>query len=305
MRRFGSRRFIRVRIQKDALKHGTNLKEYFRRPFIVGTAVFRAFFAKEQNVFLVRTNEVVKGRVGEDFHITSPSVGDATTEISFMEFIRWHNDLLLNSDQVGPTYLLASLCAYMICRPWRSGQRGLHWVYPTPCRVFVSSGRMLSLRTTSVSPLACLVILNSRLFPHDTVCDVFDGKGKPPSEMQMTDGCGFANRAVMRLLHAKFRTWSEEPAAIQCRIGGAKGLLLVRHDLSPEQEAEPTIWLRPSQTKIKYSSLPLDQRILPDGTDPSQLTLDVLRASRMKCPARLSTETITNLAENGVPFECL
>ena len=122
--------------------------------------------------------------------------------------------------------------------------------------------------------------------------------------MQMTDGCGFANRAVMRLLHEKFRTWAEEPTAIQCRIGGAKGLLLVRHDLSPDEELEPTIWLRPSQIKIKYSPLPLDQCILPDGIDPGQLTLDVLRASRMKCPARLSTETITNLAENGVPFEC-
>ena len=100
MRRFGSRRFIRVRIQKDALKQGSDLKEYFRRPFIVGTAVFRAFFAKEQNVFLVRTNEVAKGRIGEELRITTPRSGDASTEISFMDFIRWHNDLQLNADQV-------------------------------------------------------------------------------------------------------------------------------------------------------------------------------------------------------------
>ena len=120
----------------------------------------------------------------------------------------------------------------------------------------------------------------------------------------MTDGCGFANRAVMRALYAKFPAWQDEPTAIQCRIGGAKGLLLVRHDLSPEEEMEPTVWLRPSQIKIRYSPLPLDQCILPPGTDPSQLTIDVLRASRLKCPARLSTETITNFAENGVPYEC-
>ena len=105
MRRYGSRRFIRVRIQKDALKQGTNLKEYFRRPFIVGTAVFRAFFAKEQNVFLVRTNEVVKGRIGEELHITTPGPGDARTEMSFIDFIKWHNDLLLNADQVSGFYL--------------------------------------------------------------------------------------------------------------------------------------------------------------------------------------------------------
>ena len=60
MRRFGSRRFIRVRIQKDALmQKGGGLFEYFRRPFIIAGVVFRAFFAKEQNVFLVRTNESV------------------------------------------------------------------------------------------------------------------------------------------------------------------------------------------------------------------------------------------------------
>ncbi|PIL27621.1 RNA-dependent RNA polymerase [Ganoderma sinense ZZ0214-1] len=268
MRRFGSRRFIRVRIQKDALKHGANLKEYFRRPFIVGTAVFRAFFAKEQNVFLVRTNEVVKGLVGEDLHITNPGPGERSTEMSFMDFIKWHNDLLLNSDQT--------------MAKWAA---------------------RFALGLSNSVPGLRLKRENVR-FEDDIICDAFDGKGKPPSEMQMTDGCGFANRAVMRLLYEKFHTWPDEPTAIQCRIGGAKGLLLVRHDLSPDQEIEPTIWLRPSQTKIKYSALPLDRCILPDTTDPGQLTLDVLRASRLKRPARLSTETITNLAENGVPFEC-
>ena len=101
MRRFGSRRFIRARIQKDALNQkGNLLSEYFRRPFIIGGAVFRAFFAKEQNVFLVRTNEVVSGW-GEDIRVSAPGPGDpsAATEISFMQFIEWHNSLLLNSDQ--------------------------------------------------------------------------------------------------------------------------------------------------------------------------------------------------------------
>ena len=100
MRRFGSRRFIRVRIQKDALKQGTNLKEYFRQSFIVGIAVFCAFFAKERNGFLVGTNEVVKGRIGEELRITTPDPRDSSTGISFMDFIEWRNDPLLNSDQV-------------------------------------------------------------------------------------------------------------------------------------------------------------------------------------------------------------
>ena len=119
--------------------------------------------------------------------------------------------------------------------------------------------------------------------------------------MQMTDGCGLANRALMQALFQKMGRWPAPPTAVQCRIGGAKGLLLVRHDLPPEEEQVPTIWLRPSQIKIKYDSKPFDECILPKGTDPAKVTIDVLRASHMRCPAKLSTETITNFAENGVP----
>ena len=121
--------------------------------------------------------------------------------------------------------------------------------------------------------------------------------------MQMTDGCGFANRAAMQLLYDRFKTWERVPTAIQCRIGGAKGLLLVRHDLPACDEDEPKVWLRPSQIKIKYGPHSLQECIMPTDTDPSKLTLDLLRASRLRCPARLSTETITNFAENGVPFK--
>lgn len=60
-----------------------------------------------------------------------------------------------------------------------------------------------------------------------------------------------------------------------------------------EADEEPKVYLRPSQTKIKYDeSMPFDD---------SMLIVDVLRPPSMQSPARLSTETITNLAENGVP----
>lgn len=135
------------------------------------------------------------------------------------------------------------------------------------------------------------------------MCDSFKGPGKPPSEMQMTDGCGFANRAAMQLLYDRFKTWERVPTAIQCRVGGAKGLLLVRHNLPACDEEEPKVWLRPSQIKIKYSPHSPHECIMPANIDPCKLTLDLLRASRLRCPARLSTETITNFAENGVPFK--
>ncbi len=100
MRRFGSRRFIRVRIQKDALmQKGNRLADYFYRPFVISGAVFRAFFAKEQNVFLFRTNEVVQELDGI-VQVVPPSGPPAHGEISLFELIKWHNDLKFNNDQV-------------------------------------------------------------------------------------------------------------------------------------------------------------------------------------------------------------
>ncbi|KAI0372068.1 hypothetical protein BV20DRAFT_1065820 [Pilatotrama ljubarskyi] len=270
-RRFGSRRFIRVRVPKGLLweAKGDELPEYFKRPFIVGNAVFRAFYAKEQNVFLFRTNEAVL-RHGGNYGVVPSAPGSkmAREEYSLLDLIKWHNDLELNADQA--------------MAKWAA---------------------RFALGLSNSIPGIRLEAHHIR-FQDDIICEAFAGPGKPPSEMQMTDGCGFANRAVMRALKGKFPSWQDEPTAIQCRIGGAKGLLLVRHDLTADEEIHPTVWLRPSQLKIKYTSLPLNECLLPPDSDPALLTIDVLRASRMHSPARLSIETITNLAENGVPHEC-
>ena len=113
MRRFGSERFIRVRIQKDALmQKGDKLTEYFRRPFIICGKVYRAFFAKEQNVFLFRTNEVVSGH-SERLSVAPPADPSTTREWSFLRFIKWHNDLQLNDDQVA-THRCGTV---LICSP--------------------------------------------------------------------------------------------------------------------------------------------------------------------------------------------
>lgn len=53
------------------------------------------------------------------------------------------------------------------------------------------------------------------------VCEAFTGSGKPPSEMIMTDGCGFISHKALRKLQDIFQ-WPIEPTAIQMRIGGAK-----------------------------------------------------------------------------------
>ena len=66
-----------------------------------------------------------------------------------------------------------------------------------------------------------------------------------------------------------------------------------RPDTTPHEA--PKVWIRPSQRKIKY---PADH-----PRDPAHLIMDILRTSYMKSPARVSPETIINLAENGVPHQ--
>ena len=70
-----------------------------------------------------------------------------------------------------------------------------------------------------------------------------------------------------------------------------KGLLLLHPDEARNMLSVPEIYLRDSQRKIVY----------PELHDPAHLTIDVLRTSHITTPARLSYETIINLAENGVP----
>jgi hypothetical protein len=50
---------------------------------------------------------------------------------------------------------------------------------------------------------------------------------KHPSEMDMTDGCGLINLHAIHMLHERLGLWKEVPVAIQCRLAGAKVLMLI------------------------------------------------------------------------------
>ena len=56
-----------------------------------------------------------------------------------------------------------------------------------------------------------------------TVSDAFTGtkSDKIPAEMDMTDGCGFANAQLLNQLKDALE-WDRFPTAVQCRLGGAK-----------------------------------------------------------------------------------
>lgn len=102
-RRFGSDRFVRVRIDKDIIyAHNHGLLDYFTRPFIIGGYVFRAFFSRENTVFLFRTVERVRPMPDSssvpELYRPPPCAGSNDWGVG--EFLDWYNSLRLNSAQV-------------------------------------------------------------------------------------------------------------------------------------------------------------------------------------------------------------
>ena len=92
---YGSRRLLRIRVTEDLLrKERDDIKQFFKHKFILCGRVFVPFHAKEQNVYMVETNENY-GRKGHSW------CGDHV-RLSFSEFINWHNplDVVKNTKQV-------------------------------------------------------------------------------------------------------------------------------------------------------------------------------------------------------------
>lgn len=94
-RRFGSDNFIRVKIAQSLFYSSSkkdDLLEYFYRPFRFNDRVYRAFYAKDTTVFLVRTAEEWCRRE----EILKPS----RNGLSFLDFLDWHNLRSENQHQV-------------------------------------------------------------------------------------------------------------------------------------------------------------------------------------------------------------
>ena len=68
------------------------LIKFFLKPFVINGQVFRSFFAKDENVFMFRTNEVFNGS-----EIRTRSKW--ASGLSLLEFLNWHNSLELNKHQ--------------------------------------------------------------------------------------------------------------------------------------------------------------------------------------------------------------
>ncbi|KAE9397715.1 hypothetical protein BT96DRAFT_940723 [Gymnopus androsaceus JB14] len=247
-RRFGSPSVLRVKVNSKLFYSRQNhLVQYFKRPLIIWSYVFRAFCSKENTVFFFKTNEVAR-----DGCISTQTAG-----LSLYGLIQWMNPLELNGNQ--------KLCKW-------------------------ASRMALGLSSSIPGP---------RLSPEDIVFEPDLGKSysefvlveNDPST-NMTDGCGTSNLVLHQEIYETYRGKYLDgiPTAFQFRLAGSKGLLL----LAAHDGAKVRI-RTPSQVKINYPAPDVDP------LDPSHLTIDILRFSRIKTPARLSAETIQNLHENGVP----
>ncbi|CAG8674400.1 30903_t:CDS:1 [Gigaspora margarita] len=108
----------------------------------------------------------------------------------------------------------------------------------------------------------------------------------------LTDGCAPISLAAMRQI-AKVMDYRETPQFIQARIGGAKGIWFLEHEVLDPYKL--SIDLRQSQTKYK-----LDFKI----NNPYLRTLDIVRIIKSPDrPATLNAQLIRILENGGVPMQ--
>ncbi|KZO93158.1 hypothetical protein CALVIDRAFT_566868 [Calocera viscosa TUFC12733] len=93
-RRFGSRRFIRMKniFHQDRSPAAKAMMSFYLKGFVFMGRVYRAFCEKDGTVHLVETNEAFDGRKPDK------DQGDYL-RMSLLRFLEWHNPMLLNNDQ--------------------------------------------------------------------------------------------------------------------------------------------------------------------------------------------------------------
>lgn len=116
-----------------------------------------------------------------------------------------------------------------------------------------------------------------------------------------TDGCGYMNLAGLMQI-AQNLGYEHLHCGIQGRILGSKGLWVL-HPSDRDPSAEPKIWIRHSQVKVKLASDWSTAQL--SRLHPAHLIFDLVQPSRVSAPSRLSKYPIMNLSHNKVPTELI
>ncbi|KAJ6489328.1 RNA dependent RNA polymerase-domain-containing protein, partial [Mycena vitilis] len=213
-RRWGSANFLTLTFTREVLNTKTQeITSYVKRPFILLGRVFRAYYAKDLQVFLFRTNELVEGsRVHE--------IRTLTQGISLGQFLNWHNPLEFNRTQT----MVKWASRFALGRS--------------------SSAPVLRLNIGSIGMIPDICMLRVFFTFHTPLFKLSSNSGSV-----MTDGAGRINKAAMKVISSTL-TLNAWPTAVQCRVQGQSLGLLVLD--STDDSEEPRIWLRPSQMKIEY-----------------------------------------------------
>lgn len=92
---------MKLTFSKESLeklkKQPDGLLNYAQRPITIAGKVFRAYSTRDSNVFYVQTNEVSSDAEGMKQWLLRDPFPQA---FSFLDFIRWHNPLEHNQNQV-------------------------------------------------------------------------------------------------------------------------------------------------------------------------------------------------------------
>lgn len=208
-RRFGSRHLFRVKLPQSSKVGNLNLRvlEYCKRPIVLCGFVYRAFHAKEDTVFYIKTNEVWDS--GQR-RLTGESLENG---MSLIEFLRSFNPPELNGEQVS-LYMRHGRGR----RLTTSGQAMSKWVSRLALTLSNSVPGFLPLKRNikfidDIGMISLYIIAHGSLPITSTV--------HPVTGANMTDGAGTMNRALRRQLEV-YRHSKQGVYAVQVRAHGAK-----------------------------------------------------------------------------------
>ncbi|KEP48177.1 RNA-dependent RNA polymerase [Rhizoctonia solani 123E] len=204
----GSRRLVECHFSmKNAKKHKAAIIDFFvKKRLLINGRLFQAFYGHQGKVNLMEINQ--------DFHRSPLSELGDDNRISLTDFIAWHNNLHLNSNQTINKWVSRFALGFSTSQPG-------------------------------------IIFRPENIHFIDDIYATGKTKASAASHEIMTDGCGFLNYAALKVIQEKM-AWESFCTCVQARIGGSKGLFML-HPEHRDPSEEPQIWLRSSQVKIQLN----------------------------------------------------
>ncbi|GAB7341755.1 hypothetical protein MBLNU457_g0088t1 [Dothideomycetes sp. NU457] len=108
----------------------------------------------------------------------------------------------------------------------------------------------------------------------------------------MSDGCARMSPAAMKAVCEHLGIQGAHPVALQCRLGGAKGMWMLSSRPGGEKD-DGKVWIEVSKSQLKYE------------TEPSDMELEVIKHPTALKPSSLFMDFFPILQDRGVPSEVL